>query len=131
MTLKEWAVQFVRRRAAAQGGSLAETPDGARLSAKGATQVFVVRDRLGPDVMDLAPAEPTVVVCEYSEPNFEFVAAHFERLAAQTQLSFLFVHESGHETWRIKPALHAKFADPATLRQGLRASFDAVVGKGV
>lgn len=131
MTLQEWTAHFARRRAHTMGGIVETAGDSVRLVGKGATQVFVVRDRLSPDLLTLKLAGQTVVVCQYCEPNFEFVVAHFEALAAHDQLSFIFVNETAHETWRIKPALHAKFADPATLKQGLRTSFDAVVGKGV
>ncbi len=75
--------------------------------------------------------ETATFVCLCNEHNFKILVNNWGLFKQKTNLTFIFLNPNIAEKWIIKPHVHAKIADPKTLKQGLRTMYDTCMGKAI
>jgi hypothetical protein len=80
-------------------------------------------------IKGIDPQENAYFVCLCNEHNFKLLVEHWDLFKTREGFSFIFLNPSLAERWLIKPFIHAKVADPATLKQGLRTMYNTCLGK--
>ena len=72
--------------------------------------------------------ETVFFVCLCNEHNFKVLVDNWDLFKTKQNLTFIFLNPNIAEKWIIKPFVHSKIADPATLKQGLRTMYDTCMG---
>ena len=80
-------------------------------------------------IKPVKPDETVTFVCLCNEHNFKMLVDNWDLFKQKTNLSFIFLNPKLAEKWVIKPYVHAKIADPKTLKQGLRTMYDTCMDK--
>ncbi len=70
----------------------------------------------------------STLICICNEHNFKLLNDNWDLLKTRQNFVFIFLNENHSEKWIIKPYIHARIADPATLKQGLRTMYDTCMG---
>jgi hypothetical protein len=68
------------------------------------------------------------LVCLCNEHNFKLLIDNWNLFKTKPKLTFIFVSPQMDDKFVVKPHIHAKIADPATLKQGLRTMYDTCIG---
>lgn len=122
MKLKEWTEIFLKHRDLsrkeiekfenAQDGFLLKTK-------KGEEQKVVVAE-------ELQNVDARVLVCINTTKNVDVLIEHWKDFATRKDQLIVFSNPKTNQKWLIRPHLHAKIADPASLEQGLRSMSESI-----
>jgi hypothetical protein len=131
MNIKEWAVHHIKQKDQVKRDlvSFKEEEDKVICEYKQGAVVYYCKENLELDKLKkVAEAESAVFVCECNEHNFKVLLDNWDLFKTRKEFTFIFLNPSLAEKWVIKPYIHAKIADPASLKQGLRTMYDTCMG---
>jgi hypothetical protein len=139
MTLLEWTLTFVKQKDIIKQQFLSIEQKEHRVHALGKDgsmhDYFVLEklDHLTPvfDAAKKSDTDPTYyihLVCYNSKKNFQQLLTHWQQLITHQRLTMYLVNPTSKtETkWIIKPWLHHKISDSASLETGLKSLFETV-----
>jgi hypothetical protein len=132
MDLREWAVHHIKQKDLVKHDLISFKEEAGRVVCeyKEGRGVFYCKENLDLDLMKPVPNdENATFVCLCNEHNFKLLVDHWDLFKTKSNFSFIFLNPSLAEKWVIQPYVHAKIADPATLKQGLRTMYDTCMGK--
>lgn len=130
--LKQWAVRYVRHRdiAAKKISEIKDSNYGFQIVNKNGTLIdCVVQLTLkGISPEFTAAARNMLIITLSNEENMRQVHAAWDKLAINSSLLIVFVNpfSAMEERWVLKPYLHNKVCDEASLLQGLKAMAELV-----
>jgi hypothetical protein len=131
MNLKEWAVHHIKQIDAVKKNlvSYKEENDKVLCEYRESKATYYCTENLMLEKLkSIKEDEAAYFVCMCNEHNFKILADNWDLFKAKPGLNFIFLNPDLAEKWIIKPYVHAKIADPKTLRQGLRTMYDTCMG---
>jgi len=132
MDLREWAVHHIKQKDFVKKDliSYKEEEDKVLCEYKeGGKATYYCKENLElAKIKKLKDEETTYFVCICNEHNFKILVNNWDLFKTKENLVFIFLNPKLAEKWVIKPVVHAKIADPATLKQGLRTMYDTCMG---
>ncbi len=132
MDLREWAVHHIKQKDAVRRDlvSYKEEEDKVLCEYKESHATYYCKENFELEKLKAVPAdEVAYFVCMCNEHNFKVLVSNWDLFKARKEFTFIFLNPALSEKWIIKPFIHAKIADPATLKQGLRTMYDVCMGK--
>jgi hypothetical protein len=132
MDIKEWAVHHIKQKDLVtkdlvsykeeEGKVLCEYKEGRKAT-------FYCMENLELDKIKKAlDNEASNFVCICNEHNFKVLVDNWDLFKTKQNWTFIFLNPEMAEKWIIKPFIHAKVADPSTLKQGLRTMYETCMG---
>ncbi|MBN1792205.1 hypothetical protein JW826_00765 [Candidatus Woesearchaeota archaeon] len=134
LDLKSWAVQYIKQRDLMRRDlvSFQEHEDRVACEYKEGHSVFYTWENLALDrLKGVKSEEISYFVCFCNEHNFKLLVDNWDLFKTKHNWTFIFLNPNFTERWIIKPFVHAKIADPSTLKQGLRTMYETCLGKEV
>ncbi|MBW2990274.1 hypothetical protein KY348_01065 [Candidatus Woesearchaeota archaeon] len=132
MDLREWAVHHIKQKDLVKKDLISYKEENDRVLCEykeGGKAVYVCKENLElENIKKLKEDETAFYVCICNEHNFKMLADNWDLFKKKQNLTFIFLNPKLAEKWIIKPFVHAKIADPATLKQGLRTMYDTCMG---
>jgi hypothetical protein len=132
MDLKEWTVHYIKQKDLIKGDLISFKEEDNRIVCtykEGVKATYYFDDNLDlKKIKDTKHEETCFFVCICNEHDFKILADNWDLFKARPNLTFIFLNPTIAEKWVIKPWVHAKIADPATLKQGLRTMYDTCMG---
>ncbi|HJX05736.1 MAG TPA: hypothetical protein VJ461_03435 [Candidatus Nanoarchaeia archaeon] len=131
MNLREWAVHHIKQIDMVKKNlvSYKEEDDRVLCEYRESKATYYCAENLALEKLkSVKEGEVAYFVCMCNEHNFKMLADHWDLFKAKPGLTFIFLNPELAEKWIIKPYVHAKVADPKTLRQGLRTMYDTCMG---
>lgn len=131
MDLKEWTVHHIKQKDLIKKDlvSFKEENDRVLCEYKDGKATYYCNENLELSRMkEVANDEVAYFVCACNEHNFKLLLENWNLFKTKQGLTFMFLNPSLAEKWVIKPYVHAKIADPATLKQGLRTMYNTCMG---
>lgn len=132
MDLKEWVVYYIKQKDLIKSDlvSYKEEKDKVLCDYKeGKKAVYYCNENLELEKIKSADTDKAMFfICVCNEYNFKIIVDHWDLFKTKQNLTFIFLNPNIAEKWIIKPFVHAKIADPSTLKQGLRTMYDTCVG---
>jgi hypothetical protein len=131
MDLKDWVIHHIKQKDSIRRDSSVIKVEDSCITCehKEGIAKYYCASNLKLELLRAVPESETVYfVCECNEHNFKLLSDHWDLLKLKQALTVIFLNPSLAEKWIIKPFVHAKIADPATLRQGLRTMYDTCIG---
>ncbi|MFH0870284.1 MAG: hypothetical protein V1866_04480 [archaeon] len=131
MDLKEWTVHHIKQKDLMKKDlvSFKEENDRVLCDHKDGKATYHCNENLDMGKMKAIPAdETTYFVCLCNEHNFKVLLENWNLFKTKQGLTFMFLNPGLAEKWVIKPFVHAKIADPVTLKQGLRTMYNTCMG---
>jgi hypothetical protein len=133
MDLKEWTIHHIKQKDIITKDLVSYKEEGDKVLCEykeGRKAVYVCQENLELDkVKSIKEDDAVSLVCMCNEHNFKVLVDHWGLFKTKKSLTFLFLNPDLAEKWVIKPFVHAKIADPATLKQGLRTMYETCLGK--
>jgi len=132
MDLKEWAVQYIKQKDMIKQDLVSYKEEENKVLCEykeGKKAVFICKENLELDnIKNIKKDETFFLVCLCNEHNFKVLADNWDLFKTKQNLTFLYLNPGIAEKWIIKPFIHAKIADPITLKQGLRTMYESCLG---
>ena len=132
MDLKEWVIHHVKQKDLVKKDlvSYKEEKDKVICDYKeGKKGAYYCSENLELSKIKAVKDDETVsFVCACNEHNFKILVDNWDLFKKKQNLTFFFLNPNIAEKWIIKPFVHAKIADPVTLKQGLRTMYDTCMG---
>ena len=132
MDLKEWTVHHIKQKDLVQRDliSYKEEEDNILCDYKeGIKAVYYCNENLElKNIKAVKDDKLIYFVCLCNEHNFKTLVDNWDLFKTKRNLTFIFLNPNIAEKWIIKPFVHAKIADPSTLKQGLRTMYDTCMG---
>lgn len=130
--LRQWMKHYLQHKDMIRKSILdmKDDPAGLLLTTKDGEKKIVIQPILKdvkPLVVEAAKKPITVVVCNCKE-NLDSFRKQWDSLAAVHQIEFMFVNplSKTEKKWIIRPFIHNRIADTASLQLGLQSLFDTV-----
>lgn len=129
MRLSEWAEAYLRHRDLFEQ-KIQEIRTKERT---GFEELFIVEKQgskrclVTPHLGSVVAQEASLIVVSATEDNFADLLTHWQELSARPGLKVIFANLRNNEKWVIIPHNHAQIAEKASLKQGLRTMFEAVL----
>ena len=130
--IREWAVHHIRQKDMLKRDlvSFKEEKDRVFCEYKEGHATYYCWENLELEKLkQVKEDESAYFVCICNEHNFKVLAEHWDLWKTRQGFTFIFLNPGLAEKWVIKPFVHARIADPATLKQGLRTMYDTCMGK--
>ena len=132
MDLKEWAIHYIKQKDLIKKDLISYKEEKDRIVCEykeGRKGIYLCNENLDlKRIKDIKDNEAVSFVCICNEHNFKILTDNWDLFKTKQNLTFFFLNPNIAEKWIIKPAVHAKIADPATLKQGLRTMYDTCMG---
>ncbi len=131
MDLKLWTTQHIKQKDMLKRDlvSFKEGADSVFCEYKEGHATYHCWENLSLDKLKALPEnEASYFVCLCNEHNFKLLVENWDLFKTRQNFTFIFLNPSLAEKWVIKPYVHAKIADPSTLKQGLRTMYDTCMG---
>ena len=131
MNLKEWTVHHIKQKDLIKKDliSFKEEEDRILCEGKDGNTAYYCRENLELEKIKSVPEnEIAYFVCICNEHNFKLLVDNWNLFKTRKDFTFIFLNPNLAERWIIKPYIHAKIADPATLKQGLRTMYNTCMG---
>ena len=131
MNLVEWAVHHIKQKDLVKGGLLSYKEEGDKVLCEYREEkvIYYCNENLALEkVKAIKDEDPSFFVCLCNEHNYKMLVDNWNLFKTMQKLTFIFLNPDLAEKWVIKPYVHAKIADPATLKQGLRTMYDTCMG---
>ena len=133
MDLKEWAVHYIKQMDAVKGNLVSYKEEGDRVLCEykeGRKAAYICTENLELEKLKMLKDDEVIyLVSICNEHNFKVLADNWDLFKTKQNMTFIFLNPALAEKWVIKPFVHAKIADPATLKQGLRTMYETCMGK--
>ena len=132
-SLKEWTVHYIKQKDMMRHDlvSFKEEEDRVLCEQKDGHATYYCWQNLEmPKLKAIAEGDAAFFVTMCNEHNFKLLIENWSLFKARPGFTFIFLNPGYTDKWIIKPFIHAKIADPATLKQGLRTMYDTCLGKG-
>ncbi len=129
--LKEWAIHHIKQKDMVKRDLVSIKEEDGKLicDLKEGIAVYYYADNLNFEKMkSVTDNDVTYFVCECNEHNFKLLVTNWDLFKTKPNLTLIFLNPKLSEKWIIKPYIHARIADPATLKQGLRTMYDTCMG---
>jgi hypothetical protein len=130
--LKEWSVHHIKQKDAIKRDLVSFKEEGGNILCeyKEGHAIYYCWDNINLEKIKAVDGqEVAYFVCFCNEHNFKVLVDHWDLFKTRPNFTFIFLNPNLSEKWIIKPFIHAKIADPATLKQGLRTMYDTCMGK--
>ena len=132
MDLKEWVIHHVKQKDLVKKDLVSYKEEKDRVVCdykEGRKGTYYCSENLELSKMKAVKDDETVnFVCVCNEHNFKILVSNWDLFKTKQNLTFIFLNPGLEEKWIIKPFVHAKIADPVTLKQGLRTMYDTCMG---
>lgn len=132
MDLIDWVVHHIKQKDLVKNDLISFKQEGEQVLCEykeGRKATYVCKENLELDKLKKIKEEETAFfVCMANEHNFKTLVNNWDLFKTRKELTFIFLNPKLAEKWIIKPYVHAKIADPATLKQGLRTMYDTCMG---
>ena len=132
MDLQEWALQYIKQKDMIKQDLVSYKAEENKVLCEykeGKKSVFLCKENLELDeIKNIKKDETFFLVCLCNEHNFKVLANNWDLFKTKQNLTFIFLNQNIAEKWIIKPFIHAKIADPKTLKQGLRTMYETCLG---
>lgn len=132
MELIEWTVHHIKQKDMVTRDLVSYKEEGDKVLCEykeGKKIAFYCTENLELEKIKVVPDnEAATFVCTCNEHNFKTLVDNWNLFKTKQNLTFIFLNPDLAEKWVIKPYVHAKIADPATLKQGLRTMYDTCMG---
>ncbi|MBN2142960.1 hypothetical protein JW711_06555 [Candidatus Woesearchaeota archaeon] len=132
MDLKNWTVHHIKQKDLVKRDLVSFQEEDGKITCeyKESHATFFMQENLDLNkVKSLDAKDVSYLVCLCNEHNFKLLADNWNLLKTLQNLTFIFLNPEFTDKWIIKPFVHAKIADPKTLKQGLRTMYDTCMGK--
>lgn len=134
MDLKEWTVHHIKQRDMINKDLVSYKEEEEKILCEykeGRKGVYYCTENLELSKIKKMPGnEATTIVSLCNEHNYKLLVDNWDLFKKNQNLTFMFLNPDLAEKWVIKPYIHAKVADPATLKQGLRTMYETCMGTG-
>ncbi len=132
MELKEWTIHHIKQKDALTKDLVSYKEEGESIICdykEGRKGIYYFSENLElSKIKAVAENEASTLVCLCNEHNFKLLVDNWNLFKTKQNWTFIFLNPEMAEKWVIKPYVHAKIADPATLKQGLRTMYDTCMG---
>jgi len=132
MDLTEWAVHYIKQKDLVKKDLVSYKEEKDRVLCEykeGIKATYYCKENLDlSKIKSVKDDEITFFVCMCNEHNFRILVDNWDLFKKKNNLTFIFLNPNIAEKWIIKPFVHSKIADPATLKQGLRTMYDTCMG---
>lgn len=132
MDLKEWTIHHIKQKDLIAKDLISYKEEGEKILCEykeGRKATYYCAENLTLDkIKAVKEDEPFTFVCACNEHNFKVLVDNWDLFKTKKNLTFIFLNPDLAEKWVIKPFVHAKIADPATLKQGLRTMYETCMG---
>ena len=132
MDIKEWTVHHIKQKDLIKGDLVSYKQEKDKIVCdykEGRKGIFYCEENLDlKKIKDVKDSEVSTFVCVCNEHNFKILVDNWDLFKKNNNLTFIFLNPGVAEKWIIKPAVHARIADPASLKQGLRTMYDTCMG---
>jgi hypothetical protein len=132
MDLKEWTVHYIKQKDMMTRDLISYKEEENKVLCEykeGRKATFYCQENLELDQMKKIPEnETSTFVCLCNEHNFKVLVDNWDLFKTKKNMTFMFLNPDLAEKWVIKPFVHAKIADPITLKQGLRTMYETCMG---
>jgi len=132
MDLKEWIVHYIKQKDMMTKDLISYKEEENKVLCEykeGRKATYYCAENLELDKLKKMPdEETTTLVSLCNEHNFKLLVDNWNLFKTKKNLTFMFLNPDLAEKWVIKPFVHAKIADPATLKQGLRTMYETCMG---
>ena len=131
MKLTEWVVQHVKQKDIIKGDltSYKEEQSKVVCEYKETKATYFCEENLSLEkIKSVNDNETNFFVCKGNEHDFKLLTDNWNLFKTKKNLAFIFLNPSMQEKWVIKPYVHSKIAQAATLKQGLRTMYDTCMG---
>ena len=130
--LREWTIHHIKQKDAIKKDLISFKEDQGNIYCeyKEGHAVYYCWENINLDkIKSIKDQDIAYFVCFCNEHNFKTLVDHWDLFKTKQGFTFIFLNPSLAEKWIIKPFIHAKIADPATLKQGLRTMYETCMGK--
>ncbi|KYK25755.1 hypothetical protein AYK26_01945 [Euryarchaeota archaeon SM23-78] len=132
MDLIEWTVHHIKQKDLVKKDLISYKEDKDKILCEykeGLKGIYYCNENLELDRIKALKSEETATfVCIANEHNFKVLVDNWDLFKTKKNLTFIFLNPKLAEKWIIKPYVHAKIADPISLKQGLRTMYDTCMG---
>lgn len=132
MDLREWAVHYIKQKDLVKNDLVSYKEEEGRVLCEykeGIKATYYYKENLKLEKIKAVKDDETAYfVCMCNEHNLKILMNNWDLFKTKKNLVFIFLNLKLAEKWIIKPFVHAKIADPATLKQGLRTMYDICMG---
>ena len=132
MDLKEWVVNHIKQKDLVKNNLISYKEEDQKVLCEykeGIKGVYYFGENLELSKIKSVKTEiASTFVCFANEHNFKILVDNWGLFKSKQNLSFIFLNPNIAEKWVIKPFVHAKIADPTTLKQGLRTMYNTCMG---
>ncbi len=132
MDLREWAVHYIKQKDLVKNDLVSYKEEEDRVlceyKERGRATYYCKENLELKKIKAVKDDETAYFVCMCNEHNLKILMDNWDLFKTKKDLVFIFLNPKLAEKWIIKPFVHAKIADPATLKQGLRTMYDTCMG---
>lgn len=132
MDLKEWTIHHIKQKDLVTRDLVSYKEEGDNVLCEykeGRKATYYCMENLELNkIKAIANNETATMVCACNEHNFKVLVDNWDLFKTRQNMTFIFLNPALAEKWVIKPFVHAKIADPATLKQGLRTMYETCMG---
>ncbi len=132
MDLKEWIIHHVKQKDLVKGDLVSYKEEQDRVVCdykEGRKGTYYCCENLElSKIKTVKDDETSSFVCVCNEHNFKMLVDNWDLFKKKQNLAFIYLNPNIAEKWIIKPFVHAKIADPVSLKQGLRSMYDTCMG---
>jgi hypothetical protein len=132
MDLKEWTIHHIKQKDLVTRDLVSYKEEGDKILCEykeGRKATYYCSENLELNkIKAIANNDTATMVCSCNEHNFKVLVDNWDLFKTRQNLTFIFLNPALAEKWVIKPFVHAKVADPATLKQGLRTMYETCMG---
>lgn len=132
MDSKEWAIHYIKQKDLVKKDLISYKEEEDKILCdykEGVKATYYCKENLElGKIKTVKDDEITYFVCICNEHNFKILTDNWDLFKTKKNLIFIFLNLKLAEKWVIKPFVHAKIADPATLKQGLRTMYNTCTG---
>ena len=133
MDLKEWTIHHIKQKDLVIKDLISYKEEGDAVICEykeGRKATYYCQENLElSKIKSVKEEENACFVCMCNEHNFKLLVDNWDLFKTKKNLTFIYLNPELAEKWVIKPFVHAKIADPVTLKQGLRTMYDTCMGK--
>jgi hypothetical protein len=128
MDLKEWTIHHIKQKDLVIKDLISYKEEGDTVICEykeGRKATYYCQENLElSKIKSVKEEENACFVCMCNEHNFKLLVDNWNLFKTKKNLTFIYLNPALAEKWVIKPYVHAKIADPATLKQGLRTMYE-------
>ena len=132
MDLKEWTIHHIKQKDLVTKDLVSYKEEGDKILCEykeGRKATYYCWTNLELEkIKIIGNNETATLVCNCNEHNFKVLVDNWNLFKIKQNLTFIFLNPALAEKWVIKPFVHAKIADPSTLKQGLRTMYETCMG---